>query len=268
MNKIDTVLLKAALSLNQMIIEMSNKKLELKRITKIASLLSLSGYINIANFNSVKNNCINTQNIDGGWVSIVDTMWNTFFLSRFCQNELLNNITRGINFIEQNEGRSHLWGRSKRDFERIPVSGTMLWLHHSLATNERLKALENLWISEENSLTYKASYTLLAFKSNLYSPCNKRLIDSTIEWLLSNQREDGSFAPWKTHPVQSDTYCTSLGLLGLMSYKELVPYKNIKLCANWLINTQLSTGIWPYHEIDDGTGWALFALSEFKKNYE
>ena len=34
---------------------------------------------------------------------------------------------------------------------------------------------------------------------------------------------------------------------------------------DWIINNRLKSGIWKYHEIEDGASWGLFALSELKK---
>lgn len=256
-------ILKAAVSLNNMVQEMMKKKLELKRITKTASILLSAGFSSPAAFTTLEQRCLNKQNIDGGWVAVVDTMWNAYFLS------LMNSDNRCIDnafkYLQDNQCENQIWGRSKRDFERIPVSGVMLYLFPTLATKSRLEALEKLWISECGSLTYKASYTLMAFKKNEYLPHEKKLIEDTVKWLIDNQREDGSFAPWKLHPVASDTYCTAIALLGMLAYKELVPVEHITKAVKWLLATQLPVGIWPFHEIEDGTGWALHALVEAKK---
>ena len=141
----------------------------------------------------------------------------------------------------------------------------MLSLFPELAKKDRLQALEKLWVSEIFSLTYKAAYTLMAFKINSYNPLKENLIQSTLNWLQSNQRDDGSFAPWKDHPVCSDTYCTSIALLGLLSYGELVQEEKIIKTIKWLLNTQLKNGIWPFHEIEDGASWAIYALYNSNK---
>lgn len=256
-------IVRAASSLNNMVQEMIKKELELKRITKTAALLFDSGFVSPSTNAAVIAKCLNARYDDGGWVAVVDTMWNAYFLSLYKNS--CDIIKEAYKYIVANQGKTQIWGRSKRDFERIPVSGMMLYLFPCLATEERLYALENLWISEQCSLTYKAAYTLMAFRKNSYIPKQKDLIKDTVQWLIDNQREDGSFAPWKLHPVASDTYCTAIALLGMMSYKELIPVDKIKKTAAWLLDTQLPFGIWPCHEIEDGASWALYALSLIQK---
>ncbi|MDO4857595.1 MAG: terpene cyclase/mutase family protein [Thermoguttaceae bacterium] len=255
-----TVLIRAGLSLNNMLGEMLKKNLELRRITKTASLLLLSGFSSPF-FPQIANICKCSQRVDGGWVSIVDTMWNVFFLTQFNTNYYSEQISLGIEYINANQGEHGIWGRSIRDFERIPISGMMLYLLPQLITPKRMAALEDLWYSEKDSLTYKAAYTLLAFKCNHYVPTRKNLIEETVDWLVQNQRKDGSFAPWKNHPVASDTYCSSLALLGLLTYEEYVQKCVVSTAINWLVEKQLPQGIWPFHEIEDGTSWALYSLS-------
>lgn len=257
---------KAVASLNHMLQEMLHKNLELKRMTKVASLLLKSGFNLPSTFSQLENKCLISQHSDGGWVSIVDTMWNMYFLTLLNSNEYSHQIDNAKNFIIMNQGKSNLWGRSIRDFERIPVSGLMLSLFPEFASLTRLNSLETLWKDELYSLTYKASYTLMAFNKNNYIPIDIQLIPNTIQWLIANQRDDGSYAPWKKHPVISDVYCTSIALLGLLSYKSLVPSIVLQKAVNWLIETQLSSGIWSFHEIEDGASWGLYALVEYKRS--
>jgi hypothetical protein len=33
-------------------------------------------------------------------------------------------------------------------------------------------------------------------------------------------------------------------------------------------NTQLPSGIWPYHEIEDGASWGLYAMSKVEEFFE
>lgn len=260
--QIHFAIFRAAASLNNMVQEMMKKNLELKRITKTASILLSAGFSSPSAFAEIEQRCVDKQNIDGGWVAIVDTMWNSFFLKLMNSQKI--SVDKAWKYLIDNQCEHQIWGRSKRDFERIPVSGVMLYLFPNLATSSRLAALENLWLSEMGSLTYKASYTLMAFKRNNYIPQDKTLIEKTVKWIANNQRDDGSFAPWKSHPVASDTYCTSIALLGMLAYKDFIPAEHIIKAVNWLISTQLPTGIWPYHEIEDGAGWALHALVKAK----
>ncbi len=262
--KLRVAIIRAAASLQNMVNEMQKKHLELKRMTKTATILLKTGFSSPGLFASLEKKCVETQHRDGGWVAIVDTMWNIAFLSQIDSQKYAANISAGKEYLLKNVGPNGIWGRSVRDFERIPVSGTLLFLLPDMATEDRLLALEKLWISEKNSLTYKASYTLMAFKRNHYVPQQAHLVSETMAWLINNQRCDGSFAPWKEHPVASDTYCTAIALLGMLSYPKFADSTIVEKAATWLIETQLPEGIWPYHEIEDGGGWALFALSCMK----
>jgi hypothetical protein len=125
--------------------------------------------------------------------------------------------------------------------------------------------LEQLWISEQNSLTYKAGYSLMAFQRCRYTPSDGTIISKTIDWLSKNQEEDGGFSPWKGHPVDSDVYCTSIALLGLMHSSETGTLTVLKRGLYWLLNTRLKTGLWKYHEIEDGASWGLLTATELMK---
>lgn len=252
-------------SLKHMIHEMNTKGIELKRITKTASLLFQSG-LSVNSIDSVIiERCLKEQHPDGGWVSIVDTMWNTFFLSRVSEKEFSKEIEAGILFLQKQKNSDGLWGRSKRDMSRIPVTGILLYLFPELAEKSVLIKLEKLWSSEINSLTYKAGYTLMAFKKNNYIPINTGIIEDTLIWLQKNQRNNGGFGPWKEHPVKSDIFCTSIAVNGLIQYPELVDKKVFIKAHDYLVNTQLKNGIWPFHEIEDGASWAVFTLHMMKQ---
>lgn len=255
----------AVVSLLNMIKEMMGKDLELKRMTKTASLLFESGFRSPALFSDLADRCVRAQHDDGGWVAIVDTMWNMRFLSLLGAPQYNKVIERGTSYLDDNKSAMGLWGRSKRDFDRIPVSGIMLSRLRNMVSTERLVRLEQLWQKEFGSLTYKASYTLMAFNDNNYAPSQPDLIVKTIRWIEENQREDGSFGPWKNHPVASDTYCTAVSLLGMLTYPQFISRSNIVRACEWLLETQLPSGVWPFHEIEDGGSWALRALVEAKR---
>jgi len=265
MNELKYVL-KTAASLKNMIIEMNAKNIELKRITKTSSLLLMSGISKNSIPQQVVSRCLNEQKDDGGWVSIVDTMWNVFFLKKLDEVVYSQNIQMGLDYLISQQNTDGLWGRSQRDISRIPVSGILLYLLPELANQESLYLLEQLWKSEKNSLTYKAAYTLMAFNRNNYMPREKDLIFDTIQWLIENQKDDGGYSPWKLHPVDSDVYCTSLAGMGLLQYQEMVDPQIFQRIFAWLIRNQLSSGIWKFHEIEDGASWGLLALVEILKS--
>jgi len=249
-----------------MISEMNRKNLDMHRITKTSALLLLSGLSPNSIPGDIVNRCLCEQQPDGGWVGIADTMWNAFFLKLV--DETGNNpaVHKALGFISSQENKQGLWGRSQRDTSRIPVSGILFYIFPGLAHETKLSLLENLWQSEKNSLTYKAAYTLMAFKANSYTPKDANLIEDTLTWLISNQRDDGGFAPWKNHPALADVFCTSISILGLLQYPAFVPPEIFQKSHQWLLDNRLPNGIWRFHEIEDGASWALFALSQLLKN--
>ena len=236
-------LLSTIRSLSNMLLEMDKKGIEIKRTTKTASLLILSGLSPNSIPNKIIKRVINLQENDGGWVSIVDTMWNTFFLTLIDKEKYRDNVVNGKNYLINQKNRHGLWGRSKRDMSRIPVSGILLYLFPDIANKMELKQLEALWDSEINSIVYKAGYTLMAFRKNEYLPQNREIINKTCRWLAGSQRNDGGFAPWIEHPVDSDVFCTSISILGLFQYPELVPDYTFKKAYSWLLDNRLNSGI-------------------------
>jgi squalene cyclase len=249
-----------------MVAEMNRKNLDLNRITKTASLLICSGLSPNSIPAGITRRCLTEQREDGGWVSIADTMWNAYLLKLLGPQQYELNIEKAKSFLLLQINNHGLWGRSQRDISRIPVTGILFYLFPDLANNDRLLILEELWQSEKNSLTYKAAYTLMAFKAAGYTPKEKNLIAGTVEWLMENQRPDGSFAPWKTHPAASDVFCTSVAVLGLLQYKESVLSGTFEKSCHWLLSNRLPNGIWPYHEIEEGASWALYTLTQLLKH--
>jgi hypothetical protein len=245
-----------------MALEMESKHLELRRITQVVSILLSSGLSRTCVPRTLAGRCVEEQHSDGGWGAVPDTAWNLHFLEQFDAELYRVRIALGTAFLLAQRNARGLWGRSKRDIERIPVTGLLLYLFPQLATRETMRQLELLWVSERNGLTYKAAYTLLSFKRNNYEPNDPLLIESTVNWLVDNQRDNGGFAPWKAHPVASDVYCTAVAALGLLQYRELVPRRAFERCLQWLESSQLPQGIWAFHEIEDGASWGLWALIE------
>ncbi len=91
------------------------------------------------------------------------------------------------------------------------------------------------------------------------------LIEDTYSFLAHEQNKDGGFGPWKDHPIGSDPWSTGIGLLGLLSYPELVKREVIEKAVNWLAKNQLPNGLWPYHYIEEGSAYAYWGLVEALK---
>jgi len=250
---------RATMSLLNMTREMFRKNIEISRITKTYALLLMSGLSKHDLSPLVIEQCLHTQQADGGFVGNTDTIWNIKLLEYF--PEFRTERDAAIRWLITDNGVEAGFGRSKRDMHRIPVTGLALYMLPELADERTLNWLEAAWLSEQNSLTYKAAFTLLAFLGCSCRPHQPSLLEETADWLLSQQQNNGGFAPWRDHPVGPNVYCTAVAMLGLMitgngEYREAVA----RACA-YLCTTQLKSGIWPYHEIEDGAAWGLLALA-------
>ena len=252
---------RATISLLNMTKEMYRKNIEISRITKTCALLLMSGLSRSDISEDIIDRCLHSQRPDGGFIGNTDTIWNIKLLEFFPEYKAQREAA--IHWLLQENGSEPGYGRSKRDMHRIPVTGLALFMVPELANKKTLEWLEDTWISEINSLTYKAAYTVLAFyQCKVYPVKQRTLLCDTIEWLISQQQDSGGFAPWLNHPVGENVYCTSVAMLGIMSDNSSKHYTTIRRAYHYLCMTQLKTGIWPYHEIEDGASWGLLALTQ------
>lgn len=255
------------MSLLNMCNEMFRKNIEIRRITKTCALLLLSGLSPHDIPKKIVDKCLSSQRNDGGFIGNTDTIWNIKFLEFYPQFNKERN--RAIEWLTTDNGNEEGFGRSKRDMHRIPVTGLALYLLPEVSTEQNLEWLEDTWNSELNSLTYKAAYTILAFNGNNYTPkSSNKLISDTAIWLSKQQEKSGGFAPWINHPVGENVYCTSIAIIALISMQDDCFREPIQHAYNYLCRTQLKSGIWAYHEIEDGASWGLYALSQAKKYLE
>jgi hypothetical protein len=102
-------------------------------------------------------------------------------------------------------------------------------------------------------LSYKAGFFLLAMAQKQKND----LVVQTIFHLAQDQNSDGGFAPWRGHPIGSDPWSTGVVLWGLSKWIDHIDAMVIEKALAWLRNTQLPSGYWPYHYLDDGTSLAL-----------
>jgi len=250
---------KTTMMLLRMLENMMDKNIEISRISKCATQLLFSGLEPEAIPDRIKQRLLETQNEDGGFVAVPDTMWNVAFLSFFPQFRLERE--KAVRWLGKQKRESGLYGRGSRDMERIPVSGILFSMIPELVDNTSLQALEQLWMSELDSLTYKAAYTLLAMKENDYTPKKEHLIYHTVKWLEEQQESNGGFAPWKGHAVGTNIYCTAVSVIALAKYPEISDEDVLKRSYEYMKDTQLDNGLWPYHEIEDGAAWGLRAMT-------
>ena len=257
---------RSTLSLIHMTEEMFRKKIELSRIIKTSALLILSGVSQNCIDECIVKACINSQFDDGGFAGNTDTIWSVCLLQQY--KVYAQQVDSAIKWLKENSCEEGGFGRTKRDMPRIPVTGLALYLLPQIVQEKHLRWLEQTWLQEKNSLTYKAAYTLMAFSKNRFIPENKTLIDCTNDWLAGQQEDNGGYAPWRNHPAGPNIYCTSIGTLGLLSYNSNRYSNQIIKAYDYMKNTQLPSGIWPYHEIEDGCSWGLYAMSKIEENFE
>lgn len=251
---------RATVSLLNMTREMYRKGIEISRITKTSALLLLSGLSRRDINPEIITRCLDSQKSDGGFVGNTDTIWACKLLEYY--PEFREQRRAAIRWLTGNNGAEPGFGRSKRDMHRIPVTGLALYLLPELGDPETLNWLAGLWMSERNSLTYKAAYTLLAFRQCGFQREKPELARETVDWLISQQQSSGGFAPWRDHPVGENVYCTAIAMLGIMSDCDCSHTDVIARARAYLCATQLRSGIWPYHEIEDGSAWGLYALTQ------
>lgn len=252
---------RAILSLLNMIKEMYRKNIEIRRITKTCVMLIMSGLSPQDIPEYVIKRCIESQKDDGGFIGNTDTIWNIKLLEFFPEYHAQRE--KAIKWLTTNNGNDAGFGRSKRDMHRIPVTGLALYLLPEIATEENLEWLERTWVEELNSLTYKAAYSILAFNCNTYhTKMEKNLIHETAKWLKSQQQDNGGFGPWLNHPVGENVYCTAVSILALITMNDTAYTDAIYNGYKYLCSTQLKSGIWPFHEIEDGAAWGLLALTK------
>ena len=249
-------------SLSHIVREFLYKNIELLRVYRTAVLLKECG-VNPFNqvFDELARKCIENQRKDGGWTDVEETLWCAAFL--YIYENHSGSVIGAIKWLEGQEHKDGCWGRSVRDKARIPLTSLLLCFLPQLNSDVRFKWLENKWQQEQKmlpDLTYKSALTIMAFSRNNYKPGNKQLINKAIDWLCEQQNDDGGWGPWKDHPVGSDPWCTGICLTSLTHFPGIAPSDVIKNGLVWILKKQLSNGLWPYHYIEDGSSWALYAL--------
>jgi prenyltransferase beta subunit len=244
--------------------EMYRKQIELARIVKTCALLLLSGLASSSIEPNIIKACSCSQKADGGFTGTSDTLWSIVLLKNYPAFSL--QVEQALAWLESNTDDYGGFGRTQRDMRRIPVTGLALYLLPEILPHKHLKWLENAWTEEMNSLTYKAAYTLMAFSKTNYQPSNN-LIERTVQWLVNQQEQNGGFAPWIEHPVGPNIYCTSIASLGLLSFGKEQHKTSILKAYDYMKQTQLPSGIWPYHEIEDGASWGLYAMTQIEQTY-
>lgn len=203
------------------------------------------------------------QRPDGGWTDNEDTVWCSSLLSQI--PERYRELRLALNWLASQRSESGGWGRNPRESARIPLTAIALrFLGPAIETEADRACLESMWVSDLNAdlrLSYKGGFFLLAQQP---ASCSD-LVLRTIQYLSREANPDGGFGPWRGHPIGSDPWSTGICLVGLCRFPELVERDVIERAVEWLLRTQLPSGYWPYHFLDEGTAYAYWGLSEAAK---
>jgi len=205
---------------------------------------------------------ISAQREDGGWTDIEEILWSLGYLATFGER-YDKEIVNGQEWLASVQLPCGAWGESSRDRPRIPMTALAANLAPETVSSAGLKWLEQQWeadLGNSTQLTYKGAFFLLAHAHNQAS-FGSNLVKRTIAYLDNEQEKDGSFGPWKEHPMGGDPWSTGVALWGLSRVGELAHNQTIERALSWLQSKQLPNGLWPYHYLDDGTAMALIGIS-------
>ncbi len=191
---------------------------------------------------------------DGGWTEPEETAWAIGSIGCVERNDDLR-VHTARQWLSRTRKPTGGWGRHSRDKARITITALVAALVPEAIRTEDLSWLNGEWEKDfygHVRLSYKAGFFLLS--------CNREndLSRQTIAYLFQDQNEDGGFAPWKGHPIGSDPWSTGVVLWGLSRWAHHSETHEVMLKAlAWLERSQLPSGYWPYHYLDDGTSLAL-----------
>lgn len=210
-----------------------------------------------------------TQLSDGGWSDVEETIWCISALEKYESENLCTK--RAKEWLIKQQHIDGGWGLSERDASRIPTTGLLLYLLPELANDKALNWISNEWrkdLAADVKLTYKGGFTLMALAKHRGRFQDNELVNNTFDYLKNEQNDDGGFGPWKNHPIGSDPWSTGITLVGLTSWPEYADKEVIERAVQWLCDTQLESGLWAYHFIDEGSAYAYWGLKEAAKYLE
>jgi len=195
---------------------------------------------------------------EGGWGDAEETAWCIASLSRL-SSVRSKAIRLGIEWIDGSRNTGGGWGRHPRDPARIPTTALVITLVPSVATDADREWVRQTWqadLSNPVRLSYKGGFYLLTVINDNGKPVDP-LVLRTIAHLADDQNDDGGFGPWRNHPIGSDPWSTGVVLWGLSKWIDDVDPTVVEKAFAWLERTQLPSGYWPYHYLDEGTSYAL-----------
>ena len=249
----------SSLTLSMLLCNIDSGILEPIRVARSGWAIIHAGTDSKAHFWRVVESILKTsQFIDSGWVDVEETAWATGFFSQL-KGDNDPSVLAAIQWLKSNRLNGGGWGKHSRDRARIPTTALVLTLLPEAGSNEDYEWVAQEWakdLSGSVQLSYKAGfYLLVAGHASIQG--DSELIDRTINHLINDQNDDGGFAPWKNHPIGSDPWSTGVVLWGLSKWIDRVDPAFMERALHWLEVTQLPSGYWPYHYLDEGTSYAL-----------
>jgi len=240
------------------------QKLEPIRLARAGYALAISGCSNKGTFlgDSLTSYLVATQQKDGGWSDVEETLWCLGYLASF-EKKYGEARANGQKWLASVQLPCGACGKNSRDQPRIPITALVATLTPKIVGNAGLEWLEQQWEADLNNstqLTYKGAFFLLAH-AHSRAHYNDNLVNRTVAYLISEQEEDGGFGPWKGHPAGGDPWSTGVALWGLSRVRDSVSRRTIDQALSWLSSKQLDNGLWPYHYLDDGAAMALIGIA-------
>lgn len=235
------------------------KRLEPSRVCRaVFAIFRLESGTQGLSVKDITNYLLKNRIDDNGWSDPEETAWAVNVGSQLLgeQSEIIKKAKNWFDHVRHSGGG---WGRHPRDQVRIPTTALVITLVPEVATDADRKWVRQAWERDLNSpvhLSYKGGFYLLTVDNQSKKEIDP-LVLRTIEYLAEDQNDDGGFGPWRDHPIGSDPWSTGVVLWGFSKWIDQVNPVVIKKALAWLEKTQLPSGYWPYHFLDEGTSYAL-----------
>ena len=258
---------KLSLSLINILHDFLSRCLPLRRITLVASLLK-NICISLP-YKELNVRILSEQKEDGGWIDCEDTAWSLYCLDG--QEDVESEFARGRLWLENERCNDKGWGFCARDNPCIPITAQILYfLPQSQAFSQSVYWLEKQWrkdLRSQVNLNYKGAWYLLSYyKLHESTNLSSQLFNDSVDYLIREQRDNGSWGPWKSHPAPGDCFITGICLAALSLSCSISGNNRILSCLRkgikWIKRSQLENGLFPTHYIEEGSAWILFGWNK------
>lgn len=271
-NNVKQAIMKAGGALFFTLRDYREKKIENERLSLLSVLLlkSISSSASPV-LQKVAFSVAREQKSDGGWVGVEDTAWRLALLGYYEKYRVQR--LNGLRWLDSWQLSDGGWGRSSRDRARIPVTGTVLFLAPDIPGCDRaFKWLEQEILKEMELspiLSYKLAFTVLAGRNQAEGTggISRDVLERVKVHLVRQQDVSGGWRYCQNHPVGPTPFCTALALAALTGNSSEKDEESMRKGATWLLEHQIDNGLWAEHYIEEGSAWALYALSEYYRLY-